>query len=102
MMELLQKNQEQLVGLCKRFEVRRLDLFGSAARGEFETATSDLDFLVLFQHHGKLSAAEQYLGLLMALEDLFRRKIDLVDLDGARNPYFIAAALQHRVKLYAA
>jgi predicted nucleotidyltransferase len=78
MMELLKKNQEQLVRLCKRFEVRRLDLFGSAARGEFDTATSDLDFLVLFQHDGILNAADQYLGLLMALEDSAARSIWLI------------------------
>jgi uncharacterized protein len=57
---------------------------------------------VLFRRGGRLGAADRYLGLLNALEDLFGRKIDLVDVSAARNPYFIAEALKHRVKLYAA
>jgi hypothetical protein len=82
--------------------VQRLDLFGSAARDDFDPETSDLDFLVAFRHDGKVSPADQYLGLLIALEDLFGRKVDLVDVDGARNPYFMAEALKRRVMLYAA
>jgi predicted nucleotidyltransferase len=37
------------VDLCRRYGVRRLDVFGSAARGaDFDVATSDVDFLVQF------------------------------------------------------
>jgi hypothetical protein len=100
--EPLTQYRAQLSELCERFEVRQLELFGSAARGDFDPAESDLDFLVLFQRGGKLDAADRYLGLLNALEDLFGRKVDLVDVSAARNPYFIAEALKHRVKLYAA
>jgi hypothetical protein len=36
--------------LCRRFHVRRLDLFGSAATGHnFDPVRSDLDFLVSFE-----------------------------------------------------
>jgi len=102
MTELLNEKLGALRELCNQFEVRRLDLFGSAARNDFDQTTSDFDFLVLFRRDGKLNIADQYLGLLMALEDLFGRKIDLVDVDAARNPYFMAEALKHRVMLYAA
>lgn len=88
--------------LCSQHEVERLELFGSAARGDFDPKSSDLDFLVLFRKEGKLNAADRFLGLLAAMEDLFGRKIDLVDVSAARNPYFMAEALKHRVKLYAA
>ena len=98
----LEEYSEHLRRLCAQFEVARLDLFGSAARGDFNPQTSDLDFLVLFRCDSKLDAADRYLGLLEALEDLFSRKIDLVDVAAARNPYFMAEALKHRVMLYAA
>ena len=39
-------HREELRELCRRYHVRRLDLFGSAARGDFVPARSDLDFLV--------------------------------------------------------
>jgi uncharacterized protein len=44
----LEQHRERLAELCRRYGVRRLELFGSAARGQFDPATSDLDFLVLF------------------------------------------------------
>lgn len=41
---------EALAALCRRFRVRRLDLFGSAAAaGGFDPARSDLDLLVAFE-----------------------------------------------------
>jgi predicted nucleotidyltransferase len=88
--------------LCAQHEVLRLELFGSAARGDFDPLTSDLDFLVLFRRDGNVNAADRFLGLYVELEDLFGRNVDLVDISAARNPYFVASALKHRVMLYAA
>jgi hypothetical protein len=102
MTEIVSKKLESLSRLCDEFEVERLELFGSAARSEFDANRSDLDFLVLFRRNGKLGAADRFLGLLIKLEDLFGRKIDLIDIRAARNPYFVAKALQNRVLLYAA
>ncbi len=42
MIALIEENMEAIVELCERFEVRRLALFGSAATGTFDPATSDL------------------------------------------------------------
>ena len=67
MTTLLSEKIQALQELCNRFEVRRSDLFGSAARGDFDPEKSDLDFLVLFRRDGKLHIADKYLGLLMAL-----------------------------------
>ena len=43
---LLQAKLEPLRELCERYGVERLELFGSEARGEFDPAKSDLDFIV--------------------------------------------------------
>jgi predicted nucleotidyltransferase len=43
---LLQAKLELLRELCERFGVERLELFGSAARGAFGPAHSDLDCIV--------------------------------------------------------
>jgi hypothetical protein len=102
MNELVQKHRDALAGLCKKYEVQLLELFGSAARGEFDPHSSDLDFLVAFLPKGSLDAADRYLGFLVELEDLFLLKIDLVDVRAHRNPFFMAEALKNRVKLYAA
>jgi predicted nucleotidyltransferase len=57
----------------KGFSVRRLALFGSAARDQ-AGPTSDLDFLVDFDH----KTFRNYMGLADFLEGLFGRKVDLV------------------------
>lgn len=79
-----------------------MDLFGSAAGGRFDPATSDLDLLVLFRRSSTLDAADRYFGLLSDLERLFGRNIDLVDVRAHRNPYSMAEALKNREMLYAA
>ena len=44
--ELLQAKLQPLRELCERYGVEKLELFGSAARGEFDPTSSDLDFIV--------------------------------------------------------
>lgn len=102
MVDCIEQNRAALSALCQKYGVRRLDLFGSAAGDTFRNAESDLDFLVLFDEKAPAAPADRYLGLLEELEVLFGRKVDLVDIRGARNPYFIANALKNRVMLYAA
>ena len=79
MLEMIEQHRHELRQLCQRFEVRRLELFGSAARGDFNPTSSDLDFLVAFDRNGQLSAADRYFGLSAALKQLFGRDVDLVD-----------------------
>ena len=41
--------REELAELCRQYDVARLEVFGSAARGtDFDPETSDADFLVEF------------------------------------------------------
>ena len=66
----------EIAALCRRFDVRRLDVFGSAVRPDFEEARSDADFLVEF---GSDETSTAFIDLKEALEGLLRRKVDLVD-----------------------
>lgn len=102
MVDLIESKRHELAELCRRYRVRRLDLFGSAARGGFDPARSDLDFLVAFEGLTIKDAADRYLGLLVDLEDLFHRKIDLVSDNAIRNPHFRRAVDETRISLYAA
>jgi hypothetical protein len=98
----LERYQPAIAGLCRKYGVRPLELFGSAARGGFDPERSDLDFLVLYADEGGQDLVDRYLGLRDALGQLLGRPVDLVDIRAARNPYLIAEALKHRVRLYAA
>jgi predicted nucleotidyltransferase len=44
----LSPHQTELEVLCRRYNVKRLELFGSKARGQARAGKSDLDFLVEF------------------------------------------------------
>lgn len=87
-----------LLQLCRRFPVNRLDLFGSAAGGRVEA--KDLDFLVEIEDLAPAEYSEAYFGLLEGLEDLFRLPIDLVVESAVTNPYFRQSFERTRVRIY--
>jgi uncharacterized protein len=84
----VEEKRKDIQDLCERYGVIRLAIFGSAARGEFDPATSDLDFLVLFDGRDQPDYVPRYLGLADSLEELFNRKVDLVTELAAQSPYF--------------
>jgi len=90
MLHLIEQRREAIVELCRRFRVRRLYIFGSAAAADrFDPDRSDLDFLVAMDDRRPTgSYADRVLDLADALEQLFGRHIDLVTEESIRNPYF--------------
>lgn len=99
---LIKKTHADLIQLCRRYRVHRLELFGSAARDDFDPKTSDLDFLVEFEPCSPSDHYEHYFGLLESLRALFGRPVDLVEAKAMRNPYFIRRVNQSRTSIYAA
>ena len=97
---LIEQNRDALARLCRQFRVERLELFGSAAKGTFQPDASDVDFLVTFADARPGTYADRYLGLLLALEQLFQREIDLVTERSIRNPYFRKAVEATRRHVY--
>lgn len=77
-----------LAALCRRLGVSRLEVFGSAARGDdFDPARSDIDFLVSFVPAARNDLAA-FNDLRQALEALFARPVDLVEreaVEASRN-----------------
>lgn len=59
----------------REYGVKRIGLFGSFARGE-HTNASDIDILVEFHRNKK--TFDNYMDLKFFLEDLLKRKVDLV------------------------
>ncbi len=100
MIPLIEKKRTEVAVLCGRFGVQSLEVFGSAADGEFDPAHSDIDFLVEFSQDAG-SLFHRYFGLLEALEQLFDRKVDLVSATALSNRYFIATVNRSRQTVYA-
>ena len=102
MIREIEERRDAIESLCRRFRVRRLELFGSAAAGGFNPRSSDLDFLVEFDQLRANEYADAYFGLLEELQMLFRRDVDLVVARSIKNPYLIESIERSRTLLYAA
>jgi predicted nucleotidyltransferase len=97
----LDQHRSQLADLCRAANVTRLDLFGSAARGEFDATRSDLDFLVEFEDLPPVALARSYLALKEQLEGLFGCPVDLLTTTGLENPYLRRRIQEERLAVYA-
>ncbi len=98
----LEKKREKIAALCRQHRVRRLAVFGSALRDDFEPLRSDLDLVVEFEPLPAGTYANAYFGLIEELERLFGRRVDLVEAGAVRNPYFRQEIEEHQEMLYAA
>lgn len=103
MPSVIEPYRDEIAQLCRRFHVRRLDVFGSAARGtDFDPEHSDVDFLVEFEPDNPLAGFEAYFGFKEALEALLGRPVDLVMPGAIENPYLRAGIERSRESVFAA
>ncbi len=98
---LIENHRAEIAELCRRFGVDRLDVFGSAARGDFELGRSDVDLVVRFAQPGEPGYADRYLAFAEALEGMFGCRVDLITERSLRNPYLIEQIEADRLNLYA-
>jgi len=87
--ETLEKNKE----ILKKYEVKRIGLFGSFVRGE-QKKNSDIDFLIEFENPN----FDNFMDLVFYLEDLFGRDVELIT-NGNISPY-IQPYIEKEVKWY--
>ncbi len=96
-------NLSAIQALCQEFGVARLDLFGSAATGEFDPARSDIDFLVEYAPETDLGPwLKRFFELRERLSSLLGYPVDLIMAGAPRNPYLIRSINKNRRLLYAA
>ena len=97
---VIEQHRDAIRALCQQYGVRRLDLFGSAATGAFDAATSDLDFVAEFADTRSPGYADRYLGFAEALEPVFGRPVDVITERSIRNPYFRQSVEASRQPIY--
>ena len=78
----IDRTAAQLADLRRRYQVRELSLFGSSARGEMRP-DSEIDLPVEFLPNADASLVE-HAGLMLELEKLLGRKVDLVSKNGLK------------------
>jgi predicted nucleotidyltransferase len=99
---LVMEKQADIADLCRRAGALSLDLFGSAVRGDFDPAHSDLDFVVAFEDLPPVAYADAYFSLKEGLELLFARPVDLIVERAIRNPHFRQRLAAEKRHIYAA
>ncbi len=102
MHSLILEKKEEIISLCQKHHVVKLEVFGSALRDDFDREKSDIDFLVELEDLPPVQYGDSFFSLEEDLKKLFHRKIDLVESDQVKNPHILAAINQSRVTLYAA
>lgn len=102
MAPLIEQHREALIALCRKHHVKRLDVFGSAATGEFDAETSDVDLLAEFEALDPIPLKRAYFAFLESAERLLGRRVDLLTPASIRNPYFLTGLNKSRSLLYAA
>ncbi|MCB0221558.1 MAG: nucleotidyltransferase domain-containing protein [Chrysiogenetes bacterium] len=99
----IENKRAEIEALCRRYHVKSLEVFGSAARGEdFDPEKSDIDFLVDFDRSTPSELARKFVGLLVDLQELLGRKIDLVMPNILEDRYLRETIEECREPLYAA
>ena len=99
----IESKRELIADLCGKLGVRRMDVFGSAARArDFNPDCSDVDLLVEFTPGSQGSSWGPYFELKERLEALLERPVDLVEVGAVRNPYILMAIQRDCQPLYAA
>jgi len=102
MLALIEKSRPRIADLCRKYRVKRLELFGSAASGDFDPANSDIDFFYEFDNVDMIDRADRFFGFKEELEQLLNAHVDLVSAPDVTNLYFLEVANRHRQTLYAA
>lgn len=91
--EFIEKTLKNHKDILKKYQVKRIGLFGSYVRGE-QKPDSDIDFLVEFEK----PSFDNFMDLAFYLEDLFQRKVDLISQMGL-SPY-MRPYIEKEVKWY--
>ena len=76
--------QEEINKFCKKWKIKEMSVFGSAIRPDFRQ-DSDVDLLVSFFEDEHWDSFD-LVTMKDELNDIFKRKIDLVEKNCIRNP----------------
>jgi predicted nucleotidyltransferase len=92
---------ERLAEFARKWKVAELSLFGSILRREEFRPDSDVDVLVAFAPEAAWSLFD-IVSMKDELEAIFGRKVDFVERDQVRNPFFRRSIFDTRKVVYAA
>ena len=99
-MNPLQLYHTQIHELCLKHSVGELAVFGSVLTDNFNDS-SDIDLVVDFSSIERKEYAGNYFNFKKSLEDLFQRKVDLLEKSALKNPFFLEVLQNTKKIIYA-
>ena len=87
----------KLRGFFSLQPIEKAWVFGSCSRGE-ETKDSDIDILVRFDSHARITLFK-YAGMVEALSQLLHRKVDLVE-EGQLKDFAVSSVDRDKILVY--
>ena len=102
-MKLIELNLDKIYELCRKYRVKTLSVFGSILTDRFNDE-SDVDLLVNFLPYNRNSLefdyVRNYFDLRESLENLFGRKVDLIEDSEHLNPLFRKLVYEKKQLIY--
>ena len=99
---MISKNVQNMIPKIQHFfgsqPIKKAWLFGSCSRGE-ERSDSDVDILVEYDRQNHRISLMRMAGIMLGLEDLLHRKVDMVEANGLL-PFSQESANRDKFLLY--
>lgn len=97
---IIRNNISEITNLLNKYKVKRAYAFGSVCTDKFNEQ-SDIDLLIAFNDGlDPIEYGNNYFFLADALENLFKRHVDLVTEPTLKNPYFIKSVNKTKTPIY--
>jgi predicted nucleotidyltransferase len=96
---IIEARKPEILALCRRYGVIKLDLFGSATGPNWDPDRSDFDFVVEFENRGP-GIFLRFIDFGDEMERLLGRRVDLIS-EKRMKPRFRRSVDETRVGLLA-
>ncbi|MFC5282229.1 nucleotidyltransferase family protein [Pedobacter alpinus] len=84
---IISQHHQAFINLCQKYQVEKIYAFGSSITSNFNPETSDIDIIVKIDIQNPADRGDALLSFWNKLEELFKRKVDLLTDDAIKNPY---------------
>ena len=98
-MNIISQHIDQIVDLCQKNKVNSLFAFGSVTTNNF-TDESDIDLVVDIKDNDPVSYTDKYYNLKFQLEEILKRKIDLLEMKAIRNRFLKKEIDRTKIQVY--
>lgn len=99
-LDSINRNKKQFLGLCSRNHVARLYAFGSPVTEKFSRDSSDIDLLVKIDVNDPATKGDLLLNFLEEAEKFFNRRVDLLTDQSISNEILASEVGKTKVLIY--